>query len=304
MPSTLPSARPASNSRIPRPRGTSSLIIPAPLSSPSCGALATVPADEVHALVGQYQQLKRQLHVLRQHVVQGTRQAQEETEHWKARALALEEALLLQQHQQQHEQQEAPPHHPNHHQAHEDADEARIWVLQQEVEELGQVLDHREALHEAEKAEWQAQCERLEEELARDRRASRDEIARLQEQVEGLGNSGQAQQRLAVERSLQMADLQRRLAEAEAQAQAKEAQQQAENEALAQEVQRLQEALQQASEDLAATEERVSAMEREAARAQAETRQRLARDRRLIEQKLMEEIDLVEKELVVLPATR
>lgn len=133
--------------------------------------------------------------------------------------------------------------------------------------------------------------------LEADRESSRQDVFRLQEQIEELAQALKTQEKLVVERNLNDASLQKRLTEAEA---TKEDYKQHldRRKGIEEEVGTLRAALQEASVQVAETERRMVVMEAAAGQAKTEERRRVLREqRRLIERDLMVEMEKVEKDL-------
>jgi hypothetical protein len=304
-------------------------------------------------VLGGYQSMKQQLARLREQVVRTERESLAEVEGWKARALTLENG------EEDEESRGSSRRRPQHDrvlvaktrgQAEKEEEEARVWMLKAEVEEMRGLLRQREEEHEEEKARLhaygmeleeqaaqameetvhaqvkvlscrsacvssclnssiyihaltplhpsfplpphhhQAQAQAAQEALEHDRENSRQEVFRLQEQIEELAKALKTQQRLTVAQKKEIATIQKKLSETEAEKE--EYSKQLNNtKGFEEEVGRLREALIE-------TEGLVAAMEEGARQAKEEERRRVVREqRKMIEKELILEMERVEEDM-------
>lgn len=114
--------------------------------------------------------MKQQLARLREQVIRTERKRLAEVEGWKARALALEngekESPRGSRSSRRRPQQDRELVEKTRGQAEEEEEEASVWMLKAEVEEMSELLRQREEEHKEEKARLHAFCTDLEEQAA------------------------------------------------------------------------------------------------------------------------------------------
>lgn len=136
----------------------------------------------------------------------------------------------------------------------------------------------------------QAQAQAAQEELEHERESSRQEVFRLQEQIEELGEALKTHQRLTVAHNEEITTIQKELIETEAEKEVYRKQLNS-TKGLEEEVGRLQKAMVE-------TEERVAGMEEGVRHAKEVERRRVIREqRKVIEKELMLEMERVEEDM-------
>ncbi|GAB5034329.1 Hypothetical protein NocV09_01801040 [Nannochloropsis oceanica] len=289
---------------------------PSPPPSPHRGTIvsttnhfpsATVSVTELQEVLGDYQHIKQQLARLRKQVFMT-----------ELKGLAEISALVSENGEEGFKSKRRPQHGVNlvaktQMKVGKEAEEAMVWMLKAEVEEMNQSLKQREEEHEEEKTHLQAYCIELEdhvatameqaelaqaqaqaaqEELEHDRENSRQEIFRLQEQIEELAEALKTHERLTMAHNTEITKLRKGLLEEEAEKE--EYKKRLENtKGLDEEMGRLRKALIQ-------TEERVAGMEEGAKHAkekEMERRRVIREQRKVIENELMLEMERVEQDM-------